>query len=93
MYDDSQTRFIVTSENDMLYVNTKDGKYVDLDKEEGLQAIEDIFYHDDKFFILANKKNQKLGFYLVVFDCNNPDKKCEVLVAWNHMLDIGNADI
>lgn len=74
-------------------MDIKSGTHVDLDEREGLQSIEDVFYHDGKFYILANKRKQKLGFYLLSFDTHHPEQECQILVAWNHMLDIADADI
>jgi hypothetical protein len=92
-FDDDQQRFIVTSENDAMFVDTQTNTHLDLDQKEGLQAIEDVFYHDGQFFILANKVNHKLGFYLMSFDASQPEEPCKLIVAWNHMLDIADADI
>jgi hypothetical protein len=45
------------------------------------------------FYILANKKNGKLGFYLLRFDLNNPDEKVSFLICWNNKLDIADCDM
>ena len=92
-FDEKQERLVVTAQNDLMYVDMKNNVHLDLDRREGLQDIEDIFYHEDKFYILSNRKDMKLGFYLLCFDANNPDEYCDLLVAWNHMLDIGDADL
>lgn len=45
------------------------------------------------FYILANKKDGKLGFYLLRFDLNNPDEKVSFLICWNNKLDIADCDM
>ena len=69
------------------------GKYVDLDDSEDIKSIENIFAHENKFYILANKRKNQLGFHLLVFNINAPDSACDTLITWNHMLDISSADI
>ena len=48
---------------------------------------------DSQFFVLANKKEQKLGYYLLIVRLDNPSAKSEYLIAWENKLDIGNCDV
>ena len=53
---------------------------------------------DHYFYILANKKEGKLGFYLYKLDFNKPfsgkDKKeSDYLIRWNNKLDIADVDV
>jgi hypothetical protein len=53
---------------------------------------------DHYFYILANKKEGKLGFYLYKLDFNKPfsgkDKKeSGYLIRWNNKLDIADVDV
>lgn len=53
---------------------------------------------DNYFYILANKKNSLLGFYLYKLDFNKPfssNKKhdSDYLIRWNNKLDIADTDI
>lgn len=65
MLNKAQDKFIVTSVKDVLYCNIKNpDNEVDLDNYLSISAIENIQYDDTNFYILANKKDEKLGFYL-----------------------------
>jgi hypothetical protein len=53
---------------------------------------------DHYFYILANKKDGKLGFYLYKLDFNKPysdkgKKESDYLIRWNNKLDIADADV
>jgi hypothetical protein len=53
---------------------------------------------DHYFYILANKKDGKLGFYLYKLDFNKPysdkgKKESNYLIRWNNKLDIADADV
>ena len=53
---------------------------------------------DHYFYILANKKEGKLGFYLYKLDFNKPysdkgKKESDYLIRWNNKLDIADADV
>jgi len=54
-FNDEQSQFIVTSLNDVLFVDMVKHEQTDLDDQEGIEGIQDIFYFDNQFFILANK--------------------------------------
>jgi len=54
-FNDEQNQFIVTSLNDVLFVDMVKHEQTDLDDQEGIEGIQDIFYFDNQFFILANK--------------------------------------
>jgi hypothetical protein len=34
--------------------------------------VKSVIYKDNSFYIMANKKNKKLGYYLVKIDAYNP---------------------
>lgn len=53
---------------------------------------------DHYFYILANKKEGKLGFYLYKLDFNKPysdkgKKESDYLIRWNNKLDIADVDV
>lgn len=64
-FNRAQDKFIVTSASDIRYCDLNDASAeVDLDAELGISAIESITVDEDHFYVLANKKNTRLGFYL-----------------------------
>jgi hypothetical protein len=96
-FSQDQRKFIVTSNHDILYVNMdeKDPEYreIDFDDKEEIGAIRNILANETHFFVLANKKNLKLGYYLFSIEINNPHKESEYLINWNNKLDVGDVDM
>lgn len=78
---------------DILYVDIKSGKEIDLDDREEISAIQNIITDDNHFYVLANKKEARLGYYLFSVNLNNPDEDSEYLIQWTNKLDIGNCDL
>jgi hypothetical protein len=75
--NNDQTKFIVSSKSDIFYVDLdgrKGSPYeIDLDDQEGIDKIERIFSDDNYFYILANKKDEKLGFFLAMVNIKEPE--------------------
>ena len=92
-FSPDQKKFIVTSAVDILYVDTNKKYEVDFDDKEDISNIENILADDKHFYVLANKKEGRLGYYLLSIEIDNPDKESEYLINWNNKLDIGNCDI
>ena len=51
---------------------------IDLDEEEGIGRIQNVICHDGFFYVLSNKKQGKLGLFLMKicetdpYSCKNP---------------------
>jgi len=45
------------------------------------------------FYVLANKKESQLGYFLFMVDSDHPQKDCEYLIHWKNKLDIANCDL
>jgi hypothetical protein len=45
---------------------------IDFDEREEISAIQNIYASDTHFFVLSNKKEGKLGYYLFSIDISNP---------------------
>jgi hypothetical protein len=43
--------------------------------------------------VLANKKEERLGFHLFIIRVDNPTARAEYLITWENKLDIGNCDV
>lgn len=67
VFDDTQTMAIVASVDDALWVSIKDQEEVDIDEFYHIAGIQAIHFckDDQKFYLLANKLNRKLGYYLL----------------------------
>ena len=66
---------------------------VDIDDAEGISDIKNIIYKNNHFYIIANKKESKLGYFLLDFDQDNPEKEAIYLIQWANKLDIGDVDM
>ena len=93
VFNADQTRFIVTSAMDILYVDMNIGFELDIDDQEEISSIQNIIADDLNFYILANKKEGKLGYYLLRISIENPEDPCEYLIRWSNKLDIANCDM
>lgn len=72
----------------MLWVNTKTKEECDIDDIYSLGAIKNILHVDDKFYILANKFDRKLGYYLLELPEAKPssDHAPKFLIRWKNKL-------
>lgn len=104
-FNRAQDKFIVTSASDVRYCDLKDASAeVDLDAELGISAIESVTVDEEHFYVLANKKHKRLGFYLFQVNQMTPKnvlgrdgkvvrQNIKSLISWNNKLDIGNCDM
>jgi len=65
---------------------------LDIDETYNLDNIECLLASKKKFYVLANKKDQKLGYYLIELDMVDPTKH-HYLINWTNKLDISNCDM
>lgn len=68
VFDAEQTKFIVTSAKDVLFVDMEsmpNKVEIDYDDKESISVIQNIITDDRYFYVLANKKDGKLGYYLL----------------------------
>ena len=66
---------------------------IDIDEKENVGALQNIIASETHFYVLANKKDHKLGYYLFAIELNRPHENYEYLINWNNKLDIGNCDL
>ena len=70
---------------------------VDIDEEEYLLEVEAIVSDDNNFYILANKKDLRLGYYLLMIDNSDPHKDAgkpqRYLINWTNKLDFADANM
>lgn len=76
-FNNAQTMFIVCTEKDILFVNIllpdPKKREIDFDSKEGVANIENVLADENNFYVLANKKNDKLGYYLFMIDLADPE--------------------
>jgi hypothetical protein len=64
IFNRDQTICMVTSINDVLYMDLSRGYELDIDEKEKIKDIQQIVSDETYFYVFANKKNGNLGYYL-----------------------------
>ena len=92
--NDAQNVFVVASIQDGIWVNTDTKKEVDLDMLFEISDIRCVIYDsdDDRFYLIANRLRDAIGFYLIRFDAQNPSN-FDFLTTWKQNLDIENVNM
>lgn len=67
-----QTKFVLASNIDILFVDIKKELEIDIDEQEKVGLIKSCMGDFSYIYILANRKDEKLGFYLLRLDLNDP---------------------
>ena len=90
---------VIGSVNDVLWIdvelNGKPSAEVDIDNKFNLTDIKAILYHSSKFYVLANKYNSILGYYLLELevDLNKNSFKHKWVIKWNGKLNIDDVSL
>ena len=81
---------------DILCVNLDSKIEIDVDETFGIGDIRQIKFYGDSFFILANKSDKKLGYYLIEINAYDPvdeEKKPKYLINHKSNFDTKDANI
>lgn len=82
--------------------DTNDNTELDIDDTFSLNDLQSVTYYNKKFYVLANKYQKKLGYFLLEFDIDlrllftNPEmasKKFKYVIKWINKLNIGDAQL
>jgi hypothetical protein len=63
---------IIASTDDVLWVDIKNQNEADIDDIYSLGAIKSLLHVDNKFYVLANKFDKKLGYFLLELETSMP---------------------
>lgn len=85
---------VIASTEDGVYVDLKQKTELDLDQRFEITALKEIIHdeEDGVFYILANKFQDKLGFFLIRMAADDPDNH-RFLTRYKNKLDIGDCSI
>ena len=94
VFNKNQNCAIICSFYDVLFINIRDDIEIDIDDLYHISDIRSVINLKQKFYVLANKCDNLLGYHLIEIDENYPDTKepC-FLINQKSKLDIGNANI
>lgn len=94
-FDHSQSRAIIASTDDVLFVDIMKKTELDIDEKFLLGDIKSVLYMDKKFYVLANKYQRKLGYFLLELDVrladNDGKDKVRYVIKWENKLEIDDA--
>ena len=93
VFSDDQKYCMITSLWKCIFVDYENDIEVNVGENEGISAIQKVIYHERRFYILANKYEGKLGFYLMSINIDRPDDECDFIINWDNKLDIGDVDM
>ena len=65
IFDEDQVNFIVASHAQGLLINLVTKHEIDLASTFEIEDLKDVAYDSLNFFIMANKRKKKLGYYLL----------------------------
>ena len=88
-----QTKCIVTSFNDVLFLDLETGYERDIDENESIADILNVLADETYFYVLANKKHDLLGYYLLLVDIQNPEEPAKYLINWSNKNCIKQVDL
>ena len=74
-------------------MNLKNGYELDIDDQENISDILNILADDKYFYVLANKKHDILGYYLLMIEINHPEKDPIYLINWTNKCNIRQVDL
>lgn len=85
---------VIASAEDGIYLDINKKNEIDLDEKFQIGSIKEIIHDEDDgvFYILANKYEQKLGFFLIKMNAENPEQH-RFLTKYKNKLDIGDCSI
>ena len=86
---------IIASSDDGIYKDMNKQVEIDLDDRFNIGCIKEIIHdeEDHVFYILANKFDEKLGFFVIRMNEHNPDRGFKFLTKYKNKLDISDCDI
>ena len=65
VYSENQKQVMIASFYDIIWIDLETGREIDIDETFGIGNIRSIKFNGESFYILANKSDRKLGYYLI----------------------------
>jgi len=92
--NEDQSGAIIGSDENLMYATSK-GLDINLSKEYDIEDVRNVIFDKGNFYILANKRDGKIGYFLIKFNFDRETNKGEVdfLINWEHKLPINDADM
>ena len=86
---------VISSQEDGIYKDIKKGVEIDLDNRFNIGIIKEILYDEDdrQFYLVANKYDEKLGFFIIKMSETDPINNFKFLTKYKNKLDIGDCKL
>jgi hypothetical protein len=88
-----QKKFVVASVEEAYYIDMKLRIEIDLDLQEKVRDIENVTCDHGNFYVLCNKKEDKLGLYCFIINTEDPTKPANYLLNWQNKMKISDVDL
>lgn len=96
MFDKTQKFAIVASANQALWIDLTANSRAEynLDTRFNMRDFKCLMAYGDKFYLLANKLDDKLGYYLLEINSNfRENSEHHFVIKWVNKLNIDSADL
>jgi hypothetical protein len=88
-----QKKCVVTSINDVLLIDLENKLELDIDEKENIKDILNIHADEQYFYVITNKKNGVLGYYVFMINLNDIFGEYLYLIQWTNKLGIAGVDL
>lgn len=90
-----QDVMVISSQEDGIYKDMRNGTEIDLDEKFNIGIIKEIIHDDEDecFYLVANKYDEKLGFFIVRMSDSDPIGDFKFLTKYKNKLDIGDCKL
>lgn len=93
IFNEDQTKCIITSRADILFIDLQTKRELDIDDKEGISDIMNVLADEKYFYILANKKDNVIGYYLIMMEIDKPERDTIYLINWKNKTSIQQVDL
>ena len=94
LFNSNQRIVMIASFYDVIWINLETDQELDIDNNFCIGNIRQIINYEKTFYILANKSNKKIGYYLIQIDEDYPVlTDSSYVINWNSKYDIGDANL
>ena len=81
--------------DDILFIDMKTKVEIDIDEKFSIKLIKACLFHQGNYFVLANKFENEVGYFLLQFDSKTfiGSQPPKYLMKWKTKLEIGDASL
>ena len=86
---------MVMTYSSLIYVDMRKNEPFEINfaAEYGFDSLKQVVANETHFFVVANKRDRMLGFYMFQIEIENPKKQVEYFMGWMNKTDINDVDV